>query len=192
MIKMFVAAGLVVLGLAPALPAATLDLSETGITGLQGTKVVTLSNAVLTSLDTGLFIGFGFGEADDSGIVCGTNITKYCEADWMIDFASSVINLTFGSFSVHPVDIVDVMAYLNGAFLGSIKVTTETIVDFSGFGAIDRLVFSDSSTGAGIGFGNFSFDTVAVSPVPLPASLPLLMAGVAGLCAMRRRKVVPA
>lgn len=187
MIKAFLASGLLILGLASAAPAATLDFNETGIIDLQGSTVVTLSNAVLTSLDANFFIGFGYGETNGNGIACGATIGGDCEADWRIDFATDIMGLTFASFGTDPGDLVDVMAYLNGALLGSIAVTTDMMLDFSGFGVIDRLVFDDSSSGAGIGFGDFSFDTADMALVPLPATLPLLLAGVFGLSVARRR-----
>ncbi|MEM9796579.1 MAG: VPLPA-CTERM sorting domain-containing protein [Pseudomonadota bacterium] len=65
----------------------------------------------------------------------------------------------------------------------------QSVGDFAGL-ILDRLVFVDNSTAAGVGYSTFSFDAASVnpSPVPLPASALLLIGGLAGLGALRRSK----
>mgnify|MGYP002129735176 CR=1 FL=1 len=75
---------------------------------------------------------------------------------------------------------------LGDALLGTVDLTGDVLsLDLSSFGSITRLFFDDSSTGAGFAYSDFSFDQTAA--VPLPASLPLLAAGM-GLLAVARRR----
>ena len=165
----------------------TLNFTETGIVDGLTAPVVNLSNATLTSFDTFMFIGgpFSFGDSNGLGIACGAEPLGSCRADWKIDFASDVTNLFFESFAATGGDSVTVSAFLNGGLLSSILVTTNTLVDFSLFGAIDSLLFDDNnSTDAGIGFGDFSFNSA--SEVPLPAAMPLFILGLGGLAGLAR------
>lgn len=188
-IKNLVWAWLFTLVASSACYAATLDFRESGVSGrfgdLVGSKVVNLSNAVLTSYGADVYIDLSGSVNNRNGTVCAVAADFFCEADWKIDFLIDVFDLTFSSFFAGVGDNVDVMAYLNGALLGSAQVTSDSTLDFSSFGAIDQLFFDDSSSDDGIEFGDFSFANVA--SVPLPATLPLLLAGIAGLSLMRRR-----
>ena len=104
-----------------------------------------------------------------------------------ITFTSAVSNLMFQVFGAQNGDSVFITAFNGASTLGSATFTTNSTVDFSGFGTISSLFFDDSSTAAGMGYGNFTFDA-AITQVPLPASLPMLVAGLAGLGFLRRRK----
>lgn len=178
------------------LTAATLDFTEVGSSGIVPTTSVVLSNATVTSFGDDMFIGspFFFGESNGLGIICASpSGSSSCEEDMQIDFVDDVTNLTFGSFAVSAGDSVLVTAFLDGAEVGNEMVTTETIIDFSSFGAIDSLFFADSSTRAGIGWGDFDFQTGPVDPpdpasVPLPATFPLLVLALAGLGFSKRRR----
>jgi hypothetical protein len=175
------------------LAAATLDFTEIGATGLVPSTSVSITNATITSFGDDLFVGspFFFGEANGLGIICASPAgSGNCEEDMQIDFTSDVTNLSFGSFAVSAGDEVEVTAFLDGTALGSATVTTETLVDFSAFGAIDSLTFTDSSTRAGIGWGDFSFDIgpILPAPVPLPASFPLMAIALGGLVLAKRRR----
>ena len=106
---------------------------------------------------------------------------------------------------------------VSGTFAGSVSMLTLGAGDvccdvdnvtLTGFDAMGTLVDSDSFSGAasqylsisgpGIvsfiiqqtsgGFDNITFDLTPTSVVPLPASLPLLLAGLCGLALHRRRK----
>lgn len=175
--------------------AATLDFTEVGLDGIVPSTVIALSNATITSFGDDMFVGapFFFGESNGLGIICASPVgSGNCEEDMQIDFASDVTNLSFGSFGVSDGDEVDVTAFLDGFSLGTVTVTTETIIDLSAFGAIDSLFFADNSTRAGIGWGDFSFDAGPVGPpiasVPLPAGLPLLGLGLIALGLHSRRR----
>jgi len=57
----------------------------------------------------------------------------------------------------------------------------------SGIGNFRSIVFDNSAAeGAGYAYGNIEYDSAAV--VPLPATLPLLLAGMAGLGLLRRKR----
>jgi hypothetical protein len=175
--------------------AATLDFTEVGQDGLVPQTVISLSNATITSFGDDIYVGSPsfFGASNGLGIICASPAgSGNCEEDMQIDFADDVTNLSFGSFGVSTGDEVDVTAFLDGVALGNVTVTSETLVDFSAFGAIDSLFFADNSTSAGIGWGDFSFDsgpvvTPPIAAVPLPAGLPLLGIALLGLGLRTRR-----
>ncbi len=170
--------------------AATLNFTEVGASGIVPLTVINLSNATLTSFGDDMFIGSpgSFGEANGLGIVCASPVgSANCEEDLQIDFNTAVSGLTFSGFGASSGDSVTVSAYLGAALLGSLVVTTNAAVDFSGFGSIDRLFFADASTAAGIGWGDFSFREQRV--IPEPGMLALVGLGLAGLGASRRRKL---
>jgi hypothetical protein len=75
------------------------------------------------------------------------------------------------------------LAFDGAILLGSQTITTNGVVDFSGFGTIDKLYFADSSTVRGIGWGDFEFKT---KPIPEPTSVLVLAA--AGLIGSVRRR----
>ena len=146
------------------------------------------ADAWLTSFGDDMFIGApgAFGETNALGIVCASPAgNNGCEEDLQISFVSSVMNLMFESFGASQGDNVTVSAFSGATLLGSLVVTTDTSIDFSAFGAIDRLTFIDNSTAAGIGWGDFSFNTNAV---PEPGSFALLGLALGGLGFMGRRK----
>jgi hypothetical protein len=166
--------------------ASTLDFTDVGSTGAIGSKTVNLSNAKLTSFGDGFFIVSPgtYGEANNLGIACANIANKSCEADWQIDFSTTVKNLMMSSFATDPGDNVKVSAFLKGGLRGTVTVTTDTLVDLRSFGVIDRLFFKDSSTGGGIAFGDFSFSTTVV---PVPASIWLFISSLVGLVGVSKR-----
>ena len=167
----------------------TLDFTEVGATGIVPTTVINLSNATLTSFGDDFFIGApgAYGEANGLGIVCASpSGNNSCEEGMQIDFLSVVSDMMFSSFGTSSGDNVDVFAYLGATLLGSTTVTTNTLIDFSSFGSLDSLLFLDSSSAAGIGFGDFSFNEVAA--VPEPQTLALFFLGLMGLGMSRRKQ----
>ena len=78
-------------------------------------------------------------------------------------------------------------AFFMGALIGSFDFLAGQgdnniqTADFSGLGSIDKLEINLASSG---GIVNLEF-----TPVPIPAALPMMFAGIAGLFAVARRKV---
>jgi hypothetical protein len=74
-----------------------------------------------------------------------------------------------------------------GAIIGflALDLTAGTsFADLSGFGTLRSILFDNSaSTGLGYGYGNINYEAI-----PLPATLPLLLAASGALVALRRRR----
>ncbi|MCG8550072.1 MAG: hypothetical protein MI799_06700 [Desulfobacterales bacterium] len=179
-------------GISFATSADTLDFTEIGATGILGTTDITLSNATLTSYGNNFFVYApgATGESNGKGSICAMQIG--CRADMEISFNEKVMDLTFGVFGYAAGDAVSISAFNDGALVQSLLITSETFVDFSGFGVIDRLFFDDVATGGhGLGYNDFSFSSVSVSAVPLPAAFPLFGAAMVGLGLLgwKRKKI---
>lgn len=162
--------------------AATLSLG--GLSGTVNQSVVVLPEATLTS--SGRFFFDGASDVPDS--FCALRADAFrCEADLTIAFSSVVSNLFLQVSGYDGGDFVALDIFgLGDALLGTVDLTGDVLsLDLSSFGSITRLFFDDSSTGAGFAYSDFSFDQTAA--VPLPASLPLLAAGM-GLLAVARRR----
>jgi hypothetical protein len=124
-----------------------------------------------------------FGAFATSGGLCA--LTGHCETDWTLSFAYTVTNLAFEAAFYQDFDSVVVSAFDGATLVGSVHVASDGAYDF-GAAHITSLVFDDSSTGDGFGFGDFSFDPVS-APVPEPATLLLLGSGLCGAAYRRRR-----
>ena len=183
MLKLLGAAALT-LAAASASNAATITVTGF-VTGYQSSTVAIAPEATITSFGDDLYFGGAYG---DLGSFCAINSFS-CDADLEIAFNGVVSNLIFDVGGYDGGDYVDVNIFgVGNALLGSIAITSDVIgLDLSSFGLITRLFFDDSSTGAGVGYANFSFDQVA-APVPLPAAGFLLIGALGGLAALRRRK----
>lgn len=163
--------------------AASLDFTGLGFNAINVLQV-SVPGATVDSLGDGFFVNqfdqFG------TGSICGLSGNS-CEADFRITFTSAVSNLMFRTFGADPGDSVTITAFNGATSLGSTVVTTDTVVNLAALGSITSVFFDDSSSAAGIGYANFTFDP-GTTVVPLPASLPLLAAGLGIFGFLRRRK----
>lgn len=164
--------------------AATLSLG--GLSGIVDQTVVALPEATLTS--PGRF--FFDGASDILGSFCALQADAFsCAEDLTITFSSVVSNLFLQVSNYDDGDFVALSIFgLGDSLIGSVDLTGDVLsLDLSGLGGITRLFFDDISIGDGNGvaYSDFSFDQMAA--VPLPASLPLLAAGI-GLLAVARRR----
>ncbi|ARE39059.1 hypothetical protein RGUI_0918 [Rhodovulum sp. P5] len=119
-------------------------------------------------------------------------VTSGCEGQMTLTWNFDVENVNFEYGFGNPGDEATVSAYddmMN--FVGSVLLTLQSgtdLEDISGLGVFRTLVFDNTaSSGAGYAYGNVNYDRVGAD-VPVPASLPLLFAGVAGLGLVRRAR----
>jgi len=164
---------------APSLHAATLDFSPFTI-GSQGSTVMLLPEAKITSFGSDIFVG----AAGISKEICALTGSFNCQADMEIDFTSAVNNLSFVTSGYQSGDSVNVEVYDSGGLIGSVVVASNGLVDLTAFANVDRIFMDDSSRAAGMAYDGFRFD---VASVPEPVTFGLLGLGLAGLAASRRR-----
>ena len=177
-----------VLTIAATIPGYTATLDFLGISGTNPNPVV-LSNATINNLTGSTIFVFNLG-------FCFLDVdSNKCDGDGEITFDNAIENLNFNSSAVGPGDSAEIFAFNESISLGSIAVTFDTNLDFSGFGVITRLLFDDSLIDDfGIFYSSFSFDNVNVGTVPVPAALPLFGTGLAlmGFIGWRRKRKLAA
>ena len=170
-----------------AVQAATLDFSVLP-SGDTGQTVLSIGNSLINVPGGTVYI-FRPGDSGafpTSGGVCALNGSGNCETDWTLTFNQyAVTNLVFESAFYDTGDTVQVKYFDGVTLLGSISVTGNGVINLSSIARITSLEFDDSSTGAGFGFGEFSFDKA--SQVPEPATMLLLGLGLMGLAGIRRK-----
>lgn len=175
---MIVAAALA--GLSTAAGAATLDFSELGSGQIFDTGV-SITGADLTSGGTGFEIDPIFA---NSICVIGVN---GCANDLGIDFTEAVTDISFEVSGFQPGDAVVVLILDPAAvLLGTVDIVGDGLYALTGFGVIGSLLFDDSSDTFGVAYGTVTFEVAA--RVPLPATLPLLLAGLGALGTSLRRR----
>ncbi|MFN7222402.1 MAG: VPLPA-CTERM sorting domain-containing protein [Paracoccaceae bacterium] len=113
-----------------------------------------------------------------------------CNGIMTLTFDADVSNVTFDYGFGNPGDSASLSIFDGlGALISSVLLTSTSGVafaDLSYLGALRSILFDNSaSTGAGYAYGNVTYTPAAV---PLPASLPLLLAALGGAALIRRRK----
>ena len=117
-----------------------------------------------------------------------------CNGSMTLTFDFDVSNVAFDFGFGDSGDSATVTGYDSiGNVIGSLLLTLTSgtsSASLAALGVLRSIVFDNTAaTGAGYAYGNISYDRAAV--VPLPAALPLLLAGLGGLGALgahRRRK----
>ena len=192
--KMFLSALAGVVSLLPAASfAATLDFTEV-TSGYQGSNVVTLSNATVTTAGADIYVASPYAynpSVGASGGFCGlTTVSGYdCSVDTTITFNDAVSDVNFQATAFGAGDSAVASIFSGTTLLASIAIVANGIIDFTGYSGVTSLFLDDTgSTARGVVYGAINFDGDQVSPVPLPASLPLLLAALGGAGVMSRRK----
>lgn len=111
-----------------------------------------------------------------------------CNGSMTLTFGFDVNNVSFDYGFGNTGDSALVQAYDSfGTLLSTIILSLDSGVafaDLSSIGTLRSLVFDNTAaTGAGYAYGNITY----TAAVPLPASLPLLLAGLGGIAALRRK-----
>ena len=164
--------------------AATLDFTTLG-SGTIGSATASVPGADLTSEGGQFFVGAGAG----GNTICALTDAFNCQSDLTIDFLNIVSNLSFVVSGFDLGDFVSLTVSNSlGASIATIEILADGLVDLTAFSGIGSLFFDDASIGAGYAYGDFNFD-VGTATIPLPATLPLLLAGLgaAGLIGRRRK-----
>lgn len=163
--------------------AVILDFSSFS-SGDTGSSSLTVEDATFNTLGGATVFVYrpgDFGNFDNGGIcsLSGGN----CENDWTMSFDNAITNFSFEAAVYNPVDLVAVEAFNGATSLGTINVTANGTYSF-GSALITSLYFDDMSTGAGYGFGDFSYTRT----VPESGALFLLAIGLLGLGFQSRKR----
>ena len=191
--KLFAALVGVAFSIPAASSAATLNFTEV-VGGYQGGNTVTLSNATVTTAGPDIYVArpnYYSPSVGPNGGFCGLTSTNgyNCSVDTNITFNEAIDNPSFLATAFGTGDSATASIFSGSTLLASIAIVANGVVDFSGYTGVTRLFLDDTgSTAAGVVYGAFNFDGEDVSPVPLPASLPLMLAALGGAGFVARRK----
>jgi hypothetical protein len=115
-----------------------------------------------------------------------------CNGAFTLTFDADAINVAFqyGWGDAGDSALLSIFDAL-GSFMGSVALALEDdidVVDLSGFGPLRTIVFDNTAaTGAGYAYGEMTY-TLVDAVVPLPATLPMLLAGAGALVLAGRRR----
>lgn len=163
--------------------AATFDFSSFE-SGFQGTTTLSLPEADFTSLGDDIFLN----QATTSDI-CAINggTTGSCNTDLNVEFNGLASAITFDVFGWASGDTILVSLFDAGDnLLASNTILANGVYSFASTG-VASILFDDSSTAAGVAYGNWSFE---LTQVPLPAAVWLFGSGLLGLIGISIRKKV--
>lgn len=104
----------------------------------------------------------------------------------------NVVEVTFNTVSNHP-ESADIFLGSGGTFtkltsISNVQAQGPSGASFDFAGVFDTLRLVDTTARRGQSTGGFDVDVISVAAVPLPASGLLLLAGMGGLGALRRRR----
>lgn len=151
--------------------------------GDTGSTTLITPEATFTSLGGNFFVGAAGIGSEICALSGGT-----CAADFKVDFTTEINNLTLITSGFQSGDTVEISAFdVSNTLLGSVTQAANGLVDLTAFSGISRLFVDDSSTAAGFGFDQFTFDSVN-NNVPEPSILALLALGLAGVGFSRKKK----
>lgn len=162
--------------------AAQLDFT-TGVLSM-GDTVLTMADAVATA-DVGTLSVGDF----DANALCPA--FSGCEGKMTLTWNYDVENVSFDYGFGNPGDIAE-LTFMDAMMnvVGMLTLNSDSGVvteDVSAFGVFRSIMFDNTaSTGAGYAYGLVNFDRAQV--VPVPAALPLLASGLAGLLLLRRKR----
>lgn len=148
-----------------------------------GTTLVATDATILADAGTSLNVGDFVANS-----VCPVG-SFGCNGAMFLNFDFDVKDVMFDYGFGNEGDIAAISLFdgLNN-LVGSLILNATSGVNFadlSGFGTVRSIFFDNSSsTGAGYAYGNITY----TAAVPLPATLPLLLAGLGGIAVLRRRK----
>ncbi|MGS4946936.1 VPLPA-CTERM sorting domain-containing protein [Meridianimarinicoccus sp. RP-17] len=167
--------------------AAQLDFTAGVLSG--GNTVLTMPEAVLTAGSGATLIVGDFVANASCAIIPASGCVGVMTLTWNFDVENVSFDYGFGNDGdFATVTALDAsMATVGSVFLDLESGTANE--DISALGVFRSLVFDNTgAAGAGYSYGNVNFDRAIVdAPIPLPAALPLLMGGIAGLALLRRK-----
>lgn len=183
---------------AGAASAAMLDFNELP-SGVQNAQVVNLSNAKVRFLGSaGNLFAYNtgdFGITAPGGGICAFGAAGDCAGTLLVRFTDGpVSNLRFTAVFGNVDDFARVKVFSGTTMLASLALDHDfggAAAEFFGLSGITHVVINATqSTGAGYAYTNWTFlqDPPTPAPIPVPASMPLLAAGLGGLALIRRRR----
>ncbi|MGI9395474.1 MAG: VPLPA-CTERM sorting domain-containing protein [Boseongicola sp.] len=169
--------------------AANLDFNEVS-PEVQASPTISLSNAEVTSLvgDSFVYGGLDFDVGPNGGF-CALTTSFTCAGDAEVTFSlGPVSNLTFQTYFAGHHDSTIISIFDGLTKLASIAVNSNILVDFSAFSGITSVFIDDNSGNSdGIAYADWEFTQGVPNKIPLPASLPFLIAGLGCVSLLRRR-----
>lgn len=189
--------------------AMVVDLSS--VAGTSGPSL-SVPELTITSDTMGVDVFVDVAPVGGTNAFCAGDPGVSCANDFTIDFATPSNDVSVGLFDASPAsdatgfsDSVTISAFdAMGMLLQAVTIDTQLIwgqasppvgqspragtVLFSSASGVSSLVFDDSSDDETGGFAYFGVTATAVAPVPLPAGVWLMAAGIGALGIARRRR----
>jgi hypothetical protein len=171
-----------------------LDFSKASAPGARP-RTIRIPGATVTLLGgEELFVYRGNEFMPAPGGFCALDRGFRCLGDAMVVFDQLIRDLSFETFFYKPGDQVLVRLFSGDVVLTERTVAYAGLVSFFGFAGITHIVLIDQSSfdTKGLAFGNFRYaiydPTPPIDPIPLPASVLGLLAGLAALAVAGARR----